>query len=131
MAFLAARGALRPVAERAAGEQLGRLERVVERVGARRAVVLARLTPVLPYELTNYALGLCSSVALADFALCSWASMLPGTIVFVTGGSAVGEASGGDAGSALRLGLVAVAGFVLVALAAPLAREALGDEEEI
>ena len=77
VAFVAARSALRPFAARVAGGALERLERSVERVGAARAVVLARLTPVLPYELSNYAFGLCEDVPLPTFALCSWAAMLP------------------------------------------------------
>ena len=49
-------------------------------------VFLARLSPVFPFNLLNYAFGL-TAVRLRDYFLASWIGMLPGTILYVYIGS--------------------------------------------
>jgi uncharacterized membrane protein YdjX (TVP38/TMEM64 family) len=45
-------------------------------------VLLVRLSPLFPFNLTNYGLGL-TAVHLRDYFFASWIGMLPGTIVYV------------------------------------------------
>ena len=64
-----------------------------------KIVLLTRLSPVFPFNLLNYAYGL-TNVSLRDYFLASWIGMLPGTIMFVYVGSAIGSvaeiAAGGE-----------------------------------
>ena len=68
-----------------------------------RVVLLLRLSPIFPYSLTNYALGL-TRVRLRDFVLASWIGMLPGTLLFVYLGSLVTTASQVAKGAAVSAG---------------------------
>jgi uncharacterized membrane protein YdjX (TVP38/TMEM64 family) len=52
-----------------------------------RIVLLTRLSPVLPFNLLNYAFGL-TAVPFRTYVLASWIGMLPGTIMYVYLGSA-------------------------------------------
>lgn len=54
-----------------------------------RMVVMLRLSPVFPFNVLNYALGL-TQVRLLDYVLASWIGMLPGTVLFVYIGSLLG-----------------------------------------
>ncbi len=63
--------------------------RAIDRaVGARgfTVVVLARLTPALPFFLLNYAFGV-TSVRLRDYVLGSWLGMIPMSVAYVYAGS--------------------------------------------
>ena len=51
-----------------------------------RIVLLARLSPIIPFTALNYALGL-TPVPLSTYAAASWIGMLPGTILYVYIGS--------------------------------------------
>jgi uncharacterized membrane protein YdjX (TVP38/TMEM64 family) len=62
------------------------LAHAVERQGF-RIVFLARLSPIFPYNLLNYAFSV-TTVRLRDYVLASWIGMLPGTIMYVYLGSA-------------------------------------------
>jgi uncharacterized membrane protein YdjX (TVP38/TMEM64 family) len=55
-----------------------------------KIVGLTRLSPIFPFNLLNYALGL-TNVSLKDYFLASWIGMLPGTILYVYVGSLVGS----------------------------------------
>ncbi|MCC7111393.1 MAG: TVP38/TMEM64 family protein [Deltaproteobacteria bacterium] len=57
-----------------------------------KIVLLLRLSPLLPFNLLNYALGL-TRVRLRDYLLGSWLGMLPGTLLYVYLGSLVTSAS--------------------------------------
>lgn len=57
-----------------------------------KIVLLLRLSPVLPFNLLNYALGL-TRVRMRDYALSSFLGMLPGTFLYVYLGSLVTNAS--------------------------------------
>ena len=85
--------------------------------GGLSIVLLARLSPVFPYNFLNYALAL-TGVRLRDYALGSWVGMLPGTLLYGYLGStaqalAVLEAGGRERSAlewaAFLLGLVATA----------------------
>jgi uncharacterized membrane protein YdjX (TVP38/TMEM64 family) len=49
-------------------------------------VLLVRLSPVFPYNVLNYALGL-TQVSFRDYVLASWIGMLPATVMYVYLGS--------------------------------------------
>jgi uncharacterized membrane protein YdjX (TVP38/TMEM64 family) len=49
-------------------------------------VLLARLSPLFPYNLLNYAFGL-TAVQLRDYVFGSWVGMLPATVLYVYIGS--------------------------------------------
>jgi uncharacterized membrane protein YdjX (TVP38/TMEM64 family) len=55
----------------------------------RRIVLLLRLSPVFPFNLLNYALGL-TRVRFADFAIAS-VGMLPGTLLYVYYGKVIAD----------------------------------------
>ncbi|MQA89828.1 MAG: TVP38/TMEM64 family protein [Gemmatimonas sp.] len=118
LAFLLARHAARPLVESriANDSRFDRIDRAVARRG-RKIVFLLRLSPLLPYNLLNYALGL-TRVRFPDYLLAS-IGMLPGTLLYVYSGRVIGDLAalaGGasiDRGAAyyavLALGLVATA----------------------
>jgi uncharacterized membrane protein YdjX (TVP38/TMEM64 family) len=99
------------------------IDRAVGREGF-KIVLLTRLSPVFPFNLLNYGFGL-TKVRFWHYALASWIGMLPGTVMYVYLGAALGslaEAAGGKVGRSpathlfFWLGLaVAVAVAVLVA----------------
>lgn len=63
-----------------------------------KVVFLVRLSPVIPFAVTNYLFG-ASQVSLRSFALASWIGMLPGAILYVYFGTAarnLAELSAGD-----------------------------------
>lgn len=60
--------------------------------GGLKIVILLRLSPVIPFNLLNYALGL-TRVRLRDYILGSFLGMLPGTALYVYLGSLVTSAS--------------------------------------
>jgi uncharacterized membrane protein YdjX (TVP38/TMEM64 family) len=65
---------------------LAAMGRAVETEGF-KIVLLARLSPALPFNLLNYAFGL-TAVSFRTYVLASWIGMLPGTIMYVYLGSA-------------------------------------------
>lgn len=66
-----------------------------------KIVALLRLSPVIPFNLLNYALGL-TGVRLRDYVLGSFVGMLPGTLLYIYLGSLVTTVSalGNDRGPA-------------------------------
>ena len=99
-----------------------------------KIVVLARLSPLLPYNLLNYALAL-TDVRLRDYIIGSFIGMMPGTMLYVYIGSIIGGFASFSQGvsevSTTRyaltgLGLLATIGAA--ALVTHLARGALADE---
>ncbi|HZN60242.1 MAG TPA: TVP38/TMEM64 family protein [Planctomycetota bacterium] len=67
------------------------IDRAVAQQGF-RIVLLTRLSPVFPFTLLNYAFGL-TKVSFRDYVVASWIGMLPGTVLFVYIGSALGSLS--------------------------------------
>ena len=64
------------------------IDRAVGREG-RKIVFLLRLSPVFPFNLLNYALGL-TSVRLKDYVTAS-VGMIPGTVLYVYSGKIAGD----------------------------------------
>jgi uncharacterized membrane protein YdjX (TVP38/TMEM64 family) len=82
------------------------VDAAIEREGL-KIVILLRLSPVLPFGLLNYALGL-TRVRLRDYVLGSFVGMLPATFLYVHLGSLVPTAaslgsSAATAGTGQRL----------------------------
>lgn len=137
LAFLAARYLARPWVERRVAEQ-PRFARLDEAVGeqGRKIVFLLRLSPVIPFNLLNYALGV-TRVRLSDYVLAS-VGMIPGTVLYVYYGKVAGEvaALAGGAGVergtgyylVLALGLVAT--VIATVIITRMARRALNQETE-
>ncbi len=55
-----------------------------------KIVGLIRLSPLIPFNLLNYALGL-TRVKVQHYLLASWIGMMPGTVVYVYLGSLAGD----------------------------------------
>ena len=99
-----------------------------------KIVALLRLSPVFPFNLLNYALGL-TRVRLRDYALACF-GMLPGTFLYVYYGKALGSLAalaGGaeierDLGYWLVLGLGLAATLVVTIVVTRTARRALQEE---
>lgn len=129
-AFLVSRTALRGWVEGKLGAdpRFRALDRAVEREGW-RAVALLRLSPVIPFNLLNYAFGL-TKVPLGQYALASWVGMMPGTLLYVWIGAAAGDAARGQAPPAkwalTAVGLAATAGAVVLVSRA--AKKALAED---
>lgn len=89
-AFLIARyGAHDWVARKMAGQPRFRaIDEAIAREG-RKIVFLIRLSPLFPFSITNYALGL-TSVRLRDYAI-ACIGMLPGTLLYVYYGRLIGD----------------------------------------
>jgi uncharacterized membrane protein YdjX (TVP38/TMEM64 family) len=67
------------------------VDRAIGREGL-KFVFLLRLSPLLPFAISNYLYGL-TSVRFRDYIIGSWLGMLPGTIAYVSAGAAVGAIS--------------------------------------
>lgn len=136
-AFLVARYVARPAVERRlrGDKRFERIDAAIGRQGT-KVVLLLRLSPVLPFNLLNYALGL-TRVRFRDYLLAS-VGMLPGTLLYVYYGKVAGDVAallGGaeiDRGTAyylvLGLGLLATVGVTVVVTR--IARRALAEETE-
>ncbi len=131
IAFLLGRTlARRAVEKRALGDaRLAAIDRAVGESGF-RIVLLLRLSPVIPFNLLNYVLGL-TRVGFGTFVLASFVGMLPGTFLFVNLGSAATSAAqlsqhaAGPAGrTAFWVGIVAT--VIVVGILTRIARRALG-----
>lgn len=87
-AFLVGRTLLRGVIEHRLSTDV-RFRTLDAAVGEQgfKIVMLTRLSPVLPFNLLNYAFGL-TKVRLRDFVLASWIGMFPGTVLIVSIGAA-------------------------------------------
>lgn len=88
-AFLLARTLMRGwTARKVAGNPRFRaLDEALGRQGF-KIVLLTRLSPVLPFNLLNFAFGL-TRVSLRDYMLASWIGMLPGAVLYIYIGSAM------------------------------------------
>jgi uncharacterized membrane protein YdjX (TVP38/TMEM64 family) len=133
LAFLLSRGRARGWVEQRMGSRprFVAVDRAIEQEGF-KTVVLLRLSPVFPFVLLNYALGL-TKVRTSHYVLGSALGMLPGTVFFVYTGSLVqnvatlaqGQAPSGGFGKQLFLVLGLVATFVVTWSITRAARRAL------
>ncbi len=119
LAFLVSRHLAREAIEsRLAGnESFAAIDRAVG-VSGRKIVFLLRLSPLFPFNLLNYALGL-TKVRFLDYVVAS-VGMLPGTVLYVYYGKLAGDvaALAGGAAAARGAGYYAV---LLLGLAATVA----------
>ncbi|MEN8184008.1 MAG: TVP38/TMEM64 family protein [Myxococcota bacterium] len=133
-AFLVSRHLARALVERRleGNPRFASIDHAVGEQG-RRIVFLLRLSPVFPFNLLNYGLGL-TRVRFVDYFL-ACAGMLPGTLLYVYYGKLAGDVAALAGGAAvdrgagywsvLILGLVAT--VVVTTLVTRIARRALRD----
>ncbi len=118
-AFLLSRHGVGSVIERrlAGNTRFDAIQRAVAREG-RRIVFLLRLSPVFPFNLLNYALGL-TRVRFGDYLIASL-GMIPGTILYVYYGAVAGEVAAVASGTGPERGAAdyAVLGLGLAATVA-------------
>ena len=102
-AFLLSRTVARAaIARRVEGDpRFAAIDQAIEREG-RRIVLLLRLSPVFPFTLLNYALGL-TRVRLGDYLVAS-VGMLPGTLLYVYTGKVAGDLATLAGGAAVPRG---------------------------
>jgi len=133
-AFLIARhGGRRWVERRVSGDpRFARIDRAVGREGLKISFLL-RLSPVFPFVLLNYALGL-TRVRLRDYLLAAF-GMLPGTLLYVYLGKAAGDLTAALSGEVERgseyyafLGLGLAATVIVTTVVTRIARRALAEE---
>jgi len=119
LAFLIARYAAREAIERrlADNERFAAIDRAIGAQG-RRIVFLLRLSPLFPFNLLNYALGL-TRVRFPDYLVAS-AGMLPGTLLYVYYGKVAGDVArlAGGTTAPRGAGYYAVLGLGLAATVA-------------
>ncbi len=124
LAFLLARGLGRDLVRRRLAHR--RAFQTIERWTASRgalAVALARVVPIFPYSLLNYAFGL-TSVGFGTYLFWTWLAMLPGHLFYVAGSDALAQLLAGDP-LPWPLVLIALAVLVFLALLIPWARRRL------
>ncbi len=134
LAFLVARHLARSAIENkvARHPRFAAIDRAIGEQGG-RIVFLLRLSPVFPFNLLNYALGL-TKVRFADYVVAS-VGMIPGTLLYVYYGQAIGDVAALASGARVArgvgyyavLGIGLVATVVVTTLVTRLARRALGD----
>ncbi len=137
LAFLTARYLARPAIERRVAQhpRFSRLDQAVGEQG-RKIVFLLRLSPVIPFNLLNYALGV-TRVRLADYLVAS-VGMIPGTLLYVYYGKVAGEVAalaggtgvkrGAEYYGVLALGLIATVAVTVVVTRT--ARRTLNEETQ-
>lgn len=133
-AFLVSRYLARPLVERrlAGNERFAAIDRAIGHEG-RKIVFLLRLSPVFPFNLLNYALGL-TKVRFRDYVIAS-AGMLPATLLYVYYGRILGDVARVASGTPIQrgpeyyvlLGIGLAATIVVTALVTRTARRALRD----
>jgi uncharacterized membrane protein YdjX (TVP38/TMEM64 family) len=118
-AFLIARYVARGAVERKleGNPRFAAIDRAIARQG-RRIVLLLRLSPIFPFNLLNYALGL-TQVRFVDYVI-AMVGILPGTVLYVYTGKLAGDvaALAGGAAPPRGPGYYAVLGLGLLATVA-------------
>ncbi|HEY5991868.1 MAG TPA: TVP38/TMEM64 family protein [Candidatus Udaeobacter sp.] len=101
LAFLVARFIARDKVEAIArrNEKFRKIDNAIGKQGA-KLIFLLRLSPVIPFNLSNYFYGL-TGVKFWPYVLASWSGMMPGTFLYVyigtAGRAAVSAAAGAEA----------------------------------
>ena len=101
LAFLIARFIARDKVEAIArrNEKFRKIDNAIGKQGA-KLIFLLRLSPVIPFNLSNYFYGL-TGVKFWPYVFASWSGMIPGTFLYVYIGTAsklaVSAAAGGEA----------------------------------
>ncbi len=98
LAFLVARYFIRGRVEKAAKNN-PKFSAIDEAIGKEgwKMVALLRLSPLLPFNLSNYLYGV-TKIGFWPYLAASWVGMLPGTFLYVYLGAAGKEASDGGGG---------------------------------
>ena len=111
-AFLVSRHVARGAVERrlASHPRFAAIDRAVGSAG-RKIVLLLRLSPVFPFNLLNYGLGL-TNVSFTDYVMAS-VGMLPGTLLYVYYGKLAGDVASMAGGAAVERGAAYYAVLVL------------------
>lgn len=134
-AFLVARYVARPFVERrlAGNKNFQRVDGIIQQGGG-SMVLLMRLSPLLPFNVLNYSLGI-SKVRFRSYFLGS-VGMIPGTLLYVYYGKLAGDltllgrrhvARGPEYYLVLALGLIAT--IALAVIAARAGKRALGESD--
>lgn len=133
LAFLVARFIARNKIEAMArrSDTFQRIDNAIGQQGP-KLIFLLRLSPVIPFNLSNYFYGL-TAVKFLPYVLVSWIGMMPGTFLYVyigTAGKAAVLAAGGEAvkqgwqyWTVMSIGLVAT--IVVTIWVTKIARDAL------
>ena len=93
------------------GPRLARVEDIMRHQGV-AAVVVARLTPVLPFTIVNYGAGV-SAVSLRDFLVGTAVGIVPGTVGYAAIGASAGRSAAIFAAS-LVVGTLLFVGALIV-----------------
>jgi uncharacterized membrane protein YdjX (TVP38/TMEM64 family) len=93
------------------GPRLARVEDIMRHQGV-AAVVVARLTPVLPFTIVNYGAGV-SAVSLRDFLVGTAVGIVPGTVGYAAIGASAGRSAAIFAAS-LVVGTLLLVGALVV-----------------
>jgi uncharacterized membrane protein YdjX (TVP38/TMEM64 family) len=138
LAFLVARFVARDKMEAMAkgNDKFRKIDNAIGKQGA-KLIFLLRLSPVIPFNLSNYLYGL-TSVKFWPYVLASWIGMMPGTLLYVYLGTIgrVGlEASkGGERQHSpleyLFLGVGLIATIVVTVIVTRIAKRALKERTE-
>ncbi|MEP6685547.1 MAG: TVP38/TMEM64 family protein [Verrucomicrobiota bacterium] len=137
LAFLVARFVARDRIEAMAkgNEKFRKIDKAIGKQGA-KLIFLLRLSPVIPFNLSNYLYGL-TSVKFWPYVLASWIGMMPGTLLYVylgTVGKVGLEASkGGRARSPVEyvfLGIGLIATVAVTVIVTRVAKRALKEKTE-
>ena len=108
LGFLIARHVARERVEALARRdaRFGALDQAI-RDGGWRIVFLLRLSPLVPFSLSNYLYGL-TPVRFGPYVLASWIAMLPATVLYVSLAAAGRAAASGQGRGAAEWALIAV-----------------------
>ena len=89
-AFLAARYGGRPIVTKLIGDKwIGRIDKWITRYG-RKAILVARLMPVVPFDLISYTSGL-TSMSFADYFVATSIGALPRCLFLAYAGTIAGD----------------------------------------
>jgi uncharacterized membrane protein YdjX (TVP38/TMEM64 family) len=137
LAFLIARYLARDQIERKVADN-PRFKRIDQAIGERGAklVFLLRLSPLIPFNLSNYFYGL-TSVKFWSYVLASWIGMLPGTLLYVYLGAAgkaglrgaAGQTSGHSPWEYVLFGVGLIATVIVTVWVTRIARRELSKTE--
>ncbi len=132
LAFLVARYFVRSRVEKAArnNEKFSAMDDAIGREGW-KMVALLRLSPLLPFNLSNYLYGV-TKIGFWPYIAASWAGMLPGTFLYVYLGAAGKEAGEGGGGpwKWVLFGAGLVATIIVTIWISRLAKKAVPDQPE-
>ncbi|SRR6266478_2145923 len=135
LAFLIARYLARDKIEQKVGsnQKFKQIDRAIGEQGA-KLVFLLRLSPVIPFNLSNYFYGL-TAVKFWPYVLASWIGMLPGTLLYVYLGAAskaglnaaAGQSSGHSPWEYVLFGVGLIATVVVTLWVTRIARRELSN----